>query len=125
MPNNYQRIDRISEELRRELDRIIREELRDPRIRGTWSITRAEVTRDLRYAKVYISVLEEELEPGLMAALKNAASYLRRSLGRQMLIRYSPELLFISDHNIEYGVRIAQVLTEARKNESDGEETET
>ena len=54
----YQRIDRISEEVRRELDAIIREELNDPRIDGTWSITRAEVTGDLRYAKIYVSVLE-------------------------------------------------------------------
>ena len=106
----------------RSLYRIIREELRDPRIRGTWSITRAEVTRDLRYAKIYISVLEEELAPDLLAALKNAASYLRRSLGKQMLIRYTPELLFVSDRNIEYGVHIAQVLAEARKNESSAEE---
>lgn len=125
MPSNYQRIDRISEELRRELDRIIREELRDPRIQGTWSIVRAEVTRDLRYAKIYVSVLENDREEGLIAALTNAAGYLRRSLGKQMLIRYTPELIFVSDHNIEYGVHIAQVLAEARRNEQPaGEENQ-
>ena len=58
----YQRIDRISEEFRRDLDAIIREELNDPRIDGTWSITRAEVTGDLRFAKVYVSVLEDEYQ---------------------------------------------------------------
>ena len=57
---SYQRIDRISEEVRREVDRIIREELNDPRVSGTFSITRAEVTRDLRYAKIFVSVLEDE-----------------------------------------------------------------
>ena len=57
---SYQRIDRISEEVRREVDAIIREELHDPRVGGTWSVTRAEVTGDLRYAKIYISVLEDD-----------------------------------------------------------------
>ncbi len=108
----YQRIDRISEELRRELDAIIREEINDPRVDGTWSITRAEVTGDLRYAKVYVSVLEEEKRDKLMEALKNAKGYLRRALGRRMIIRSAPELIFVSDQNIEYGVHIAKVLAE-------------
>ena len=55
---NFDRTDRISEEVRREVDRIIREDIRDPRVTGTWSITRADVTRDLRYAKIRVSVLE-------------------------------------------------------------------
>ena len=66
MSNSYQRIDRISEEVRRELDAIIREELNDPRVDGTFSITRAEVTGDLRFAKVYVSVLEDDKRDGLM-----------------------------------------------------------
>ena len=106
----YQRIDRISEEVRRELDAIIREEINDPRVAGTWSITRAEVTGDLRFAKIYISVLEDENRDELMTALKNAKGYLRRALGKRMIIRTAPELIFISDKNIEYGVHIAQVL---------------
>ena len=114
---SYQRIDRISEEVRREVDRIIREELSDPRIAGTFSITRADVTRDLRYAKIYVSVLEDDLRDGLMAALKSASGYIRRALGKGILIRYSPELSFVSDQNIAYGVHIAQVLSEAQKNE--------
>ena len=108
----YQRIDRISEEVRRELDAIIREELNDPRIDGTWSITRAEVTGDLRYAKIYVSVLEDDKREKLLEALKNAKGYLRRALGKKMIIRSAPELLFVSDKNIEYGVHIAQVLAE-------------
>ena len=108
----FQRIDRISEEVRRELDAIIREELNDPRIDGTWSITRAEVTGDLRYAKIYVSVLEDDKREKLLEALKNAKGYLRRALGKKMIIRSAPELLFVSDKNIEYGVHIAQVLAE-------------
>ena len=56
---NNQRIDRINEEVKRHVDAIIREELHDPRIKGTFSVTRADVTRDLRYAKIYISVLND------------------------------------------------------------------
>ena len=119
---SYQRIDRISEEVRREVDAIIREELNDPRIDGTFSITRAEVTGDLRYAKIYVSVLEDDKREPLMEAVKNARGYIRRSLGRRMIIRYSPELIFISDKNIEYGVHIARVLAQTIKSEDQGSE---
>ncbi len=115
--SGYQRIDRIAEEVRREVDRIIREELNDPRIGGTFSVTRAEVTRDLRYAKIFVSVLEDDRRDDLMKALKNASGYVRRALGRNMLIRYSPEIQFVSDQNIAYGVHIAQVLADARREE--------
>ena len=115
--NSFQRIDRISEEVRREVDAIIREELGDPRIGGTFSITRAEVTGDLRYAKIYVSVLEDDRRDDLLEALKSAKGFIRRSLGKRMIIRYSPELIFISDKNIEYGVRIAKVLADAAKAE--------
>lgn len=103
------RIDRISEEVRHVMDGLIRG-LNDPRIDGTWSITRAEVTRDLRYAKIYVSILEDERADGFMKALKNAAGYLRRELGRQIDLRYIPELLFERDRNIAYGIHISQVL---------------
>ena len=109
---SYQRIDRISEEVRREVDAIIRGELHDPRVSGTYSVTRAEVTGDLRYAKIYISVLEDDRRNALMDALKNAKGYIRRALGKRMIIRYTPELIFVSDKNIEYGVHIAKVLAD-------------
>ena len=91
---NFDRTDRISEEVRREVDRIIREDVRDPRVTGTWSITRADVTRDLRYAKIRVSVLEEEQRKPLLKALKNAAGFIRRELGKNLRLRYTPELLF-------------------------------
>lgn len=119
---SYQRIDRISEEVRREVDRIIREELNDPRISGTFSVTRADVTRDLRYAKIYVSVLEDDKREPLLAALKSASGYIRRALGKGILIRYSPELSFVSDQNIAYGVHIAKVLADAQKTEGESDE---
>lgn len=120
--SSYQRIDRISEEVRREVDAIIREELNDPRIAGTFSVTRAEVAGDLRYAKIYISVLEEDRQGPLMDALKNAKGYIRKSLGKRMIIRYSPELTFVPDKNIEYGVHIASLLAETMKEMGDTNE---
>ncbi len=125
---SYQRIDRISEEVRREVDAIIREEMHDPRIIGTYSITRADVTRDLRYAKIFVSVLEDDKRDSLMEALKNARGYIRHALGKRMIIRYTPELIFVSDKNIEYGVHIAKVLadsvgTEETPHDSNEQET--
>ena len=118
---SYQRIDRISEEVRREVDAIIREEVHDPRVSGTYSVTRAEVTGDLRYAKIYISVLEDDKRDGLMDALKHAGGFIRRSLGKRMIIRYTPELIFVSDKNIEYGVHIAKVLAETIRPEGNAD----
>ncbi len=108
----FDRTDRISEEVRRELDRIIRDELNDPRIGGTWSILRAEVTRDLRYCKVRVSILEAERREDMMAALKKAAGFIRRELGRGVELRYVPELIFELDTNIEYAAKINRILKE-------------
>lgn len=115
---SYQRIDRISEQVRREVDRIIREDISDPRVQGTFSVTRADVTRDLRYAKIYVSILEEENRKPMMAALKKAAGFVRHQLRENMIIRTSPEILFELDQNIEYGIHIASVLKQVHAEES-------
>ncbi|MGI6239790.1 MAG: 30S ribosome-binding factor RbfA [Christensenellales bacterium] len=115
----YDRIDRISEEVRKEIDRILREELNDPRIGGTWSITRCEVTRDLRYCKVGVSVFEEDRRAGMMKALKSASGFVRRALGRGVDLRYTPEVTFELDTNIEYADRINRLLRETGDAEDD------
>ena len=115
----YDRIDRISEEVHKAIDRIIRDELNDPRIGGTWSIVRCEVTRDLRYAKVRVSILEEDKRKGMMAALNRAAGFIRRELGREVDLRYVPEVLFELDTNMEYAAKITQLLKETQKNGPD------
>lgn len=121
---NFDRTDRISEEVRREVDRIIREDVRDPRVGGTWSITRADVTRDLRYAKIRVSVLEEEQRKPLVKALKNAAGFIRRELGKSLRLRYTPELLFEEDDNIAYGVHIASILSDVKPENDETEVSE-
>ena len=113
----FERIDRISEEVRRELDSIIREDVRDPRVKGTYSVTRAEVTGDLRYAKIFISVLEDDKRDGLMDALKKAKGYIRHQLGRRMIIRYTPELIFQADDSIDKGTHILKILNDIESRE--------
>ena len=117
------RIDRISEEVRHAIDAIIRE-MNDPRIGGTYAVTRADVTRDLRWAKVYVSVLEEDKADDMIKALKKAAGYIRHELGLRVDLRYTPELLFERDRNIAYGAHIAQVLKDVMPQEetSQGDE---
>ena len=121
---SFDRIDRISEEVRKALDKIIREEVKDPRVNGTWSITRAEVTRDLRYCKVRVSILEEDKRADLMKALKSASGFIRRELSHEVDLRYTPELIFESDTNIEYASHIDQLLKEESKRMNSSSETE-
>lgn len=118
----YERTDRISAEVMREVERIIREDVSDPRTDCMFSVTHVDVTRDLRYAKVYISVYEEAKREPMMKALKSAAGFIRHNLGMRVQLRYTPELLFELDTTIEYGVHIASLLNEVRKNESSDEQ---
>ena len=121
---SYQRIDRISEQVRREVDTIIRERVSDPRVKGTFSVTRADVTRDLRYAKIYVSILEEENREPMMAALRKAAGFVRHELRQIMIIRYAPEILFELDNNIEYGIHIASVLKQVHTEDDTNDEND-
>lgn len=112
------RNDRIQEEMKREIDKIIRDELSDPRLKkGTLSITHVDVTRDLSYARVYVSVLEDEMKADILKALKSAAGFIRRELMRGMNLRYTPELQFIEDNNIAYGIHINEILKQVSAGE--------
>ena len=113
------RIGRINEEIQRELADQLRH-LKDPRVSqvGMVSITRVDTTNDLRYAKVYVSVLDKEQEKDVLKGLKSASGFLRRELGRALQLRYTPELQFTGDDSIRHGARILEML---RQVERDGE----
>lgn len=111
----FDRMDRISEEVHHALDKIIRENVKDPRVKGTWSITRTEVTRDLKYCKVRVSVLENESRSDLLRALKGAAGFIRYELGKAVNLRATPQLLFEEDRNMEYAQHIGEILSEEEK----------
>lgn len=113
----FERTDRIASEIMREVERIIREDVSDPRTDCMFSVTHVDVTRDLRYAKVYISIYEEEKRAPMMKALKSAAGFIRHNLGQRVQLRYTPELLFELDTTIEYGVHIASLINEVRRTE--------
>ncbi len=108
---------RINEELQRELSSLIRD-LKDPRVQGIVSVTHVEATPDLRYATVYISVLDKEKSAEVLKGLKSAAGFLRRELGSAMMLRYTPELVFEEDHSIEKGARIFEILSKLEREEN-------
>lgn len=119
----HQRIDRISEEIKKEISRIIRENVKDPRISQMTSILRVDVSGDLRHAKVYVSVLGNDQEKSsTIEGLTRAAGFIRKELGRVLTIRYIPELIFVLDTSIEYSVDISKKIMEVNRNwEQDSE----
>lgn len=104
------RIGRINEEIAKELSALIRN-LKDPRVQDTMiSVARVETTPDLRYAKIYVSFLDETQAPDAMKGLKSAAGFMRRELGRKLQLRYTPELQFTLDDSIAYGARLLKLI---------------
>ena len=103
------RIGRINEEIQRELASLI-PNVKDPRVTGMISVTAVETTPDLRYAKVYISVLDKGDCAQVLKGLRSASGYLRRELGRALQLRYTPELSFVQDDSIVKGAHILELL---------------
>ncbi len=108
----FDRIDRVSEEIKRELAGIIRE-LKDPRICELISVIAVNVTKDFKFAKAYISVMgSEEEKKNSIAGLNSAAGFIRREVGQRVQLRYTPQFTFVLDNSIEYGAHISKVLTD-------------
>ena len=104
------RIGRINEEIQKELASLIRT-LKDPRVQETMiSITQVETTPDLRFAKVYVSFLQEDKAEGAMKGLKSAGGYLRRELSHALNLRYTPELVWALDDSITYGAKMLELI---------------
>lgn len=105
------RINRINDDIMRELSGLIRT-LKDPRVQGMISITRTETTADLRYCTVYVSPLDKGDVKEVIKGLKSASGFLRRELGHNMSLRYTPELIFVADDSIERGTRIIKMIND-------------
>lgn len=114
------RIGRINEEIQRELSALLRT-VKDPRVHGLVSITHVDTTSDLRYAKVYVSVLDKSDGKDVIRGLKSAGGYLRRDLGRALSLRYTPELVFQEDTSIDKGTHILKLLNDIEHKESGGQ----
>lgn len=122
MPSN--KLARTNDDIQFALSKLLRE-VKDPRVQqGMISVTRVETTGDLRYAKVWLSVLGLEDEKEFKKGLKSASGWLRKELGASMSLRYTPELVFEIDHSIEYGAHISQVISSLDIDKSGEQENE-
>lgn len=118
------RIGRINEDLQREISALIRT-LKDPRVQQSMvSVTKVDATGDLRYAKVYISVLDKDKSKETLKGLKSAAGFMRREIGSRLCLRYTPELIFEEDASMEYGARMFDLLRSLEAKEEKHEDSE-
>lgn len=117
---------RINAEVQKALSNIIRNEIKDPRIHPMTTVVMAEVTPDLKYCKAYISVLgNEEAQKSTMEGLKSAKPYIRKLLASTVNLRNTPELTFVLDQSIEYGVHMTNLIDEVTKELNGKPEEET
>lgn len=109
---------RINEEVKKAISSTIQNDIRDPRFTAMVSVTKVDVTKDLRYAKVYITILgDESKQKETMSILKNSSSFIRRQLGQSVKLRYTPEIIFELDTSIQYGMHIDALLEQIKENE--------
>lgn len=104
------RLNRIDEEMKKEISHIITYDLKDPNITGLISVTKVKVSGDLKYAKVYVSMLNAKDNKQVLAALKKSAGFVRTEVAIRINLRTTPEIIFIFDDSIEYGARIDTIL---------------
>jgi ribosome-binding factor A len=110
------RLNRIAEEMKKEISGIIQNDLKDPRLPSLVSVMTVDVTKDLKFAKVYVSVFgDDEEKKNAISALKSAAGYIRRELGHRIQMRYIPELHFTLDTSIEYGAHMTKLINDLSK----------
>ena len=107
---------RINEEVKREISTIIRNEIKDPRLTAMVSVTDVKVTKDLRYAKVFVSIFgkDDEEKNNTFIALKNASGYIRREIGQRVNLRYNPQIIFELDDSINYGMHIEELIQKVK-----------
>lgn len=116
---------RINSEVQRELSEIISRELKDPRILPMTTVVAVEVTPDLKFCKAYISVLgSEEAGKETIKGLKSAMGFIRTQLARRVNLRNTPEITFVLDQSIEYGVNMTRLINEVTSGLSDVEKAE-
>ena len=118
------RIGRINEEIQKELASLLRS-VKDPRVQDTMiSITHVETTPDLRYAKVYVSFLQEDKAADAMKGLKSAGGWLRRQLSSALQLRYTPELVWALDDSITYGAKMLELINSLEVKQDDGDDAQ-
>ena len=126
MPSNNNRFERINEEYRREISNIIDNKLKNPNVTGLISVTKVKVTPDLKFAKVYVSILNSKNLKETLVGLKKSSGFVRSELARTINLRNTPEIVFELDDSLEYGARIDSILKDimkdVKKDNKDSEE---
>ena len=112
MPEIQNRVGRIDEEYKKEISQIISYQLKNPNVTGWISVTKVKVTNDLKYAKVYVSILNSKNLKETMEGLKKSSGFIRSELARKINLRNTPEILFELDDSLEYGAKIDSILKE-------------
>ena len=121
MPKNEARLNRINEELKRELSQVLNFELKNPNVTGMLSVTRVKITPDFKYAKVYVSILNSKNINKTMEGLKESSGFIRSRLAKTVNLRITPELVFEIDDSIEHGARIDSILKELNISKNEDE----
>jgi ribosome-binding factor A len=117
------RTERLNHLLRQEITDLLQREAKDPRLSVMVSVTRVSVSADLRYAKVFVSVMgTEEEKKGLLAGLHAASGFLRRELSSRLSMRYTPELSFFYDDTMEQAGKVIQLIQEVSSGEAETQE---
>lgn len=115
MQKNSNRMNRIDEQLKKELSTIVSYELENSKITGMVSVTKVKTTPDLRYARVYVSILNSKNKKETLAGLKQASGYIRSQIASRVNLRITPELVFELDESLEYGAKIDSILESITK----------
>ena len=115
MPANSNRMNKVNEELKKEISEIISLELKDPNLTGLISVTMVKTTPDFKFARVYVSMIGSKNNKQNLAILKKSSGHIRSILARKVNLRTTPELVFEFDESIEYGSKIDQILKDITK----------
>lgn len=114
------RMIRINDEIKREVSEIIRSELKDPRVGVITSVIKVETTNDLKYCKIYVSILgDDEQKKETMEGLKNASGFIRKQIAVRINLRNTPELKFVLDNSLEYSFKISKIINEINEKSND------
>lgn len=115
MPKNEKRLNRIDEELKKEITNILTYDLKNPNVTGLISVTRVKITPDFKYAKVYVSIMNAKNTKETFAGIKKSAGFIRTEIAKRVNLRITPELVFVLDDSIEYGTKIEAILKDIMK----------
>ena len=115
MPKNEKRLNRIDEELKKEITNILTYDLKNPNVTGIISVTRVKITPDFKYAKVYVSIMNAKNIKETFAGIKKSAGFIRTEIAKRVNLRITPELVFVLDDSIEYGTKIEAILKDIMK----------